>query len=245
MTASTAPASGTRHPKLLNDVDQIIDFVTGGNATFTIKNRNTGARATYKVVARENDDDVLTHYDVYAFVGNDNEDQGQYRLLGVMDVDGTWTPWTEARRALRLRNSAGTNPVGHWVDNKLSFLDRCVQTFRAGRTLSKAQSYRYRSACNKYKLPPVGEFGKVKRTAYPWTWDILMSGKDLPGVIEIWHVGSCCHCSKRLTVPASIELGKGLDCASQRKQAEQWKLLDRKLGRDLVNYAESLKVSAA
>jgi len=245
MAASTATASGTRHPKLLNDVDQIIDFVTGGNATFTIKNRNTGARATYKVVGRENQDDVLTHYDVYAFVGNDNEDQGQYRLLGIMDVDGTWTPWTNVARTERLLEMAENSPRGHWVDNKLDFIGRCAQIFESGRSLTKAMSYRWRSACLKYKLPPVGEFGKVKRTAYPWTWDVLMSGKDLPESIEIWHVGSCCHCSKKLTVPASIELGKGFDCASQRKQAEQWKLLDQKLGRDLVNYAESLKTSAA
>jgi hypothetical protein len=46
--------------------------------------------------------------------------------------------------------------------------------------------------------------------------------------IEIWHEGTCCRCGKRLTVPASIELGMGADCAKEKGYFELWEKLNNK-----------------
>lgn len=238
LTATPATPAKVRHPKILKG-DSIWKFLTGGNATATIKNRDTGNRATYKVVSK---DDGET-YQVLVFTGNDNTRKAHYTLLGVMDADGTWTPWTELGRIDALVAAIAAGPKGHWVDSKPTFLGRARASVRNGRSLSSAQSYRLNGAMGKYRVaacPPSG-MDRTKRVIFPWTWNRLMDGGVLPEAVEVWHEGSCCHCSKKLTVPASIELGKGWDCTSQRGEAEAWEKLNKKLGKDLVRYASTLQ----
>jgi hypothetical protein len=67
--------------------------------------------------------------------------------------------------------------------------------------------------------------GKVYRTgrsfnkdapaakAFAWVWSYVSRG-ELPPHCEIWHEGCCGKCGKPLTVPSSIAIGLGPDCAA-------------------------------
>jgi hypothetical protein len=50
--------------------------------------------------------------------------------------------------------------------------------------------------------------------AFNWLWANLKQD-SLPDTVEFWHVGRCCRCNRKLTVPASIESGIGPECASK------------------------------
>lgn len=51
--------------------------------------------------------------------------------------------------------------------------------------------------------------------AFVWFYRNLMEGRSIPDKIEFWHSGRCGRCGKQLTVPASIAVGIGPDCASK------------------------------
>ena len=57
-------------------------FVLGGNAYFTIVNPDTGARYTFRVRQRKNEDGTVTPYFVSVLNGPDNT--SHYRYLGVI-----------------------------------------------------------------------------------------------------------------------------------------------------------------
>ena len=224
-------ATASRHPALLRDSEEIVDYITGGKATFTIKNRNTGNRATYRVEAREDGG-----FDVLAFTGSDNSLKSSYTLMGRMDDEGFFTPRTGADLVNDLEKAVMAAPQGHWVDNKPDFRAKVRALLLAGRTLSKNMAYRFNGACSKYGV--AGYISdRIKLTILPWTWDRLVNkGLDLPDVVEIWHEGGCKCCGKKLTVPASIELGMGPDCAESHGKLDDWNALNRKLGSDLDAY---------
>jgi hypothetical protein len=48
--------------------------------------------------------------------------------------------------------------------------------------------------------------------AFAWVWNRVMSDRELPECIEVWHEGRCGRCGRRLTVPESIETGIGPVC---------------------------------
>ena len=50
--------------------------------------------------------------------------------------------------------------------------------------------------------------------AFNWTLGFLNAGKEPLGV-EVWHAGKCGRCGRLLTVPSSIEMGLGPECASK------------------------------
>lgn len=226
-----ASASASRHALLLRDSEEIIDYITAGKATFTIKNKSTGNRATYRVEAREEGG-----FDVLAFTGSDNHLKSSYTLMGRMDDEGFFTPRTGGDLVDDLRNAVAQAPKGHWVDDKPGFLGRVRRTLTNGGHLTKGMAYRFNGACSRYNV--AGYISdRIKLTILPWTWDRLVNkGLDLPDVIEVWHEGGCKHCGKKLTVPASIELGMGPDCASMNGKLADWNALDRKLGSDLDAY---------
>ena len=238
----TTPATDPRHRLLLKDDDEILEFITGGKAIFTVKNRDSGARATYRVEASGDGADRANT--VRAFTGSDNALKGSYTLMGTLDSDGRWTARTALSEADALIAAIKVAPKRHWVDNKPGFLTRCRELLVKGLALSKNQAYRYNGAVRKYG---VGGFitDKIKLVIFPWTWGRLVSGKGLPGMIEFWHEGCCRRCAARLTVPASIELGCGPDCATHMGCAEEWVLLDKKLGRDLEAYGAALALRNA
>jgi hypothetical protein len=227
---------------MLTTDDDILDFITAGLAIFTVKNRDTGNRATYRVEAH-GEGDART-YTVMAFTGAKNHLKTSYTLMGTLDEDGNWTARTAMSELDALEAEIARAPRGHWVDNKPSFLGRVRRTLAAGHDLSKNMAYRYNAAVRKYK---VGGFitDRVRLVVFPWTWSRLVSGVGLPERIEVWHEGCCRYCSKRLTVPASIELGMGPDCAEEHGRYGDWKTLDTLLGRNLEAYAAKLAKDAA
>jgi Family of unknown function (DUF6011) len=50
--------------------------------------------------------------------------------------------------------------------------------------------------------------------AFAWAWGYLARG-EMPPSCEVWHEGRCGRCSRVLTVPSSVELGFGPECASR------------------------------
>jgi hypothetical protein len=51
-------------------------------------------------------------------------------------------------------------------------------------------------------------------SAFDWVLSKLAAGVEPPNV-EIWHAGKCGRCGRTLTVPESIQLGLGSECASR------------------------------
>ena len=53
-------------------------------------------------------------------------------------------------------------------------------------------------------------------SAIAWKWFhdcIILGGRLRPEKVEIWHEGRCGRCNRKLTVPESIDIGLGPDCA--------------------------------
>lgn len=48
--------------------------------------------------------------------------------------------------------------------------------------------------------------------AFDYIYSNLCIGKEMP-LLEIWHEGRCCRCGRVLTVPESIAMGIGPECA--------------------------------
>ena len=51
-------------------------------------------------------------------------------------------------------------------------------------------------------------------TAFMWVMKHLFQGIE-PVNTEIWHAGKCGRCGRKLTVPQSIEIGLGPECATK------------------------------
>lgn len=66
---------------------RLLDFIFGGNATFTILNEKTHNRFTFKVVARKKNDDGHTIHFVKVLRGTDNEHDYTYMGCVVDQLD--------------------------------------------------------------------------------------------------------------------------------------------------------------
>lgn len=225
----------TRHAHLIAH-SSALEKMMAGDAIITLKNGDTGNRVTYRVTARED-----ARFEVRVFSGSDNARKGHYSLIGVMAKGGAWAPRSGATEIKELRAKIKAGPKGHWVDDKPGFLNSCERSIRSGRPLSKNQEFRFNGACRKYGVSR--KWAEVDSDmawkVLPWVWNRALRG-SIPESVEVWHEGACVKCAKRLTVPASIELGYGPDCAKTLGIHGEWMLLDKKLGRDLVAYASSL-----
>jgi len=49
--------------------------------------------------------------------------------------------------------------------------------------------------------------------AFDWFWKMLKADKLFPGNFHFFHAGRCGRCGRMLTVPDSIEIGLGPECA--------------------------------
>lgn len=47
---------------------------------------------------------------------------------------------------------------------------------------------------------------------FAWAWSFIARG-ELPPGCEVWHEGRCGRCGRALTVPESIAMGLGPECA--------------------------------
>jgi len=52
--------------------------------------------------------------------------------------------------------------------------------------------------------------------AWAWLWGLLARGHELPEALGVYHEGRCGRCGRVLSVPASITLGIGPECATKR-----------------------------
>ena len=236
-------ANNSRHQRLLDNPMAIMEFVTGGNSMFTVKNIKTGNRATYKAIKP---DIAGALFQVWVFTGDNNLRKSHYKCIGVVEANGRYRPygWRDAAADLEAKMAQGLK--GHWVDNR----QKLVENTKEYGNPTANQEFRLRGACNKYGVAKPGEVptsDTVRHAAFPWIWDQVRFGTNLPPVVEVWHEGACCRCGHKLSVPASIEIGHGPDCANVLGIYDEWKALDTKLGNDLVAYAEALnaKVDAA
>ena len=50
--------------------------------------------------------------------------------------------------------------------------------------------------------------------AFEWMFRRMLAGKDMAGIVEVWHEGVCGKCGRALTVPESIQAGLGPVCRS-------------------------------
>ncbi len=237
--SSSSLINKTRHGKLIENTLKIMQFITGGNSVFTIKNTQSGNRATYKVI--KIDDHPIILSEVWAFTGSNNQRKTDYDLIGFVGHDGTYNTWTWQHAAAEVSRRVQQAPKGSWVDSRPEFL----KSFENGWRISTAMEWRIRSVCKDYKVPPQppSNIGAVRQAAFPYVWERVRFGIDLPKGVEVWHEGGCCQCAHKLTVPASIELGLGPDCAAKCGRSEEWETLNKLLGPDLEKYANTLAQS--
>lgn len=233
-------ATGTRHRMMVNDPKVMLQFMTAGKATFTLKNRETGERATYRVEGHG--DGFERTYKVFAFTGQDNSRKGHYTMMGILDADGTWIVRDDRTLLQDLENR-----VLIYTPAK-SFIHRFLAEFkrmqREGEEIPPHMQKRYNSMLRSNKIPGFIS-DPVKLNLFPQMWEMLTESKPVPETWEFWHEGCCGRCGRRLTVPASIELGHGHNCAHLLGRKEEWEALNTKLGDDLESYAKGLAARTA
>ncbi len=218
-------SSSTRHGHLIAP-ERVKDFVTGGKSIFTVLNTATGNRGTFRVEKLEDSD---LDYEVRAFTGTDNSKKSEYTLLGWVRKGGTFLRYTQAAEYFDLRAKVEEKEPGSWL---LGFLDNWAKYQARGWVPTPKMQDRYDKSLRKFGVPaclPSTEKGVMLEKMFAWTWGRAHKGL-LPPTIEVWHEGACCYCAKRLTVPASIELGVGPDCAQERGLLPLWEALNRKPG---------------
>lgn len=136
--------------------EDVLQFITAGNAIFTIVFTNENKRYTYKAVASS---------------GN------KYLLVNVLTGPDNTNNYTQV----------------YWF-----YLNE-----------EKEPIFQY---CRNNKLyetsPSVVAFKKVFKSL------LLRPDEEWDG-IEVWHTGRCCRCGRMLTVPESITLGIGPECATR------------------------------
>lgn len=211
----------TRHRRLLAH-SQVQEFITSGRAIFTVLNTETRNRGTFRV---EYGDDV---YEVFAFTGSDNWQKSHYTLVGWIRDNQSFSWYTEEVEYNRLRAAVESDDHDPWL---LEFLDSWRRYQINGWEPTNKMVYRYRATCRKYEvLPALTSSDKTTRMRrmFSWVWSKAHTGAEFGPSIEIWHEGTCCRCGKRLTVPASIELGMGADCAKEKGYFELWQKLNSK-----------------
>ena len=54
----------------------------------------------------------------------------------------------------------------------------------------------------------------VPTSGFAYTYKAVAAGLE-PKNVEVWHAGKCGRCGRLLTVPSSIEMGLGPECASK------------------------------
>jgi len=210
----------TRHAHLIPS-DRVLQFITGGKSTFTVKNTTTGNRGTFRVERGDGEKD----YEVRAFTGSDNSKKSEYTLFGWVRKDGTFLRYTPVAEFLDLRAEVLAKEPGSWLVGFLASWEKCLSQ---GAQPTERMQERYAKTLRKFGVPacmPSTPKAALLEKMFQWTWARAHAGL-LPESVEVWHEGSCCYCSRPLTVPASIELGMGPDCAENRGFLPLWEALN-------------------
>lgn len=99
------------------NLENTLTFITGGNATFTIRSLKTGTRFTYKVTApADKDKDASTIYFVSTMTGSDNESNFSY--IGFIKQQGGVWRFFYGNKA-RLSNTATCVVAFEWAFNRI------------------------------------------------------------------------------------------------------------------------------
>ena len=107
------------------------------------------------------------------------------------------------------------------------FADNMMKAYRYGWRLSDKQDKFLAKMLKKAGLKPaVIPATDLRTKSFVWLMATLAKG-DLPASINFYHEGRCCKCARRLTVPASIMLHYGPDCAKVVGKFDTWKALNK------------------
>ena len=203
--------------------DQILPFLLGGKAVFTIVNKVTGNRGTFRV------DVVPTGYAVRTLTGTDNSSRICYTMLGYI-TEGQWYLRSDAEVCSLLHEAITESgkEKDKWL---LSFLESWADFRNRGVKPTVKMRARWGKMCRKFGIDDAAVPDSLQEKIFVWTWNRLHSSNPvLPTSIEVWHEGLCSHCARKLTVPASIQLGLGPDCAEKFGKLPLWLELNAKEG---------------
>ena len=145
----------------MNGSNVILNFVMGGNSTFTVRSVKTGVRYTFKI----------------------------------SKPDFEQKPWEPKKQEMHLVKVL----IGQDNENDYLLFGKIVNNEFSLTKKAKEQGITY-------------ETGYV--IAIMWVLKNLFAGVE-PKNTEIWHAGRCGRCGRKLTVPESIEIGLGPECATK------------------------------
>lgn len=241
-SSSSSPASSSsKETHLLTGKQKILEFVLGGKSLFTVKNSKTGNRATYRVSSLKSG----SGYEVLVMTGSDNTDWDRsYAKLGELDSSLKFSRYGMTEYLAELDKHSGSDS---WCRALLAGVRRSLSYggLRAKQSLYLAKLARKHDVRALYTSGVTGGEKDVRALAFPYLWSVLtqQEGKTVPAALEVWHEGRCCRCCRVLTVPASVEMGYGPDCAEDIGRLAEWVEFDTRLGRSVPSAASTAQVS--
>jgi len=129
--------------QLINDIENIKNFILAGNATFTIKSKVSGTYFTFKVKKPTK----KTPYFVSLLNGPDNE--SNYQILGTIFVNDNKVIYKHNDKKSRVGKDSPSNKAFKWFFNSIlnqkDITDRCEfyhegTCARCGRKLTTPES---------------------------------------------------------------------------------------------------------
>ena len=214
------PAPTPKHRLVIEGAEAQSEFILGGKAIFTIENTARETRLTFRVEAVKGETDK---FDVRIFTGSDNHLKTSYTFIGTFE-GGVFKP---TRGIVDLLPDLKT-----WADDKKDnyiqkFVKNMMRYYDNGWKLSEKQTKFLAKQLKKAGLAPaVIPSDDFRSKSFAWLMKTLACG-ELPDAIVFYHEGMCCKCARRLTVPASILVGMGPDCAARFEKGDLWKALNK------------------
>ncbi len=164
----------------------VADFVFAGNATFTLVSLKTGVRFTYKVRVKKEDLKRLEMEEASRLQAAEHGDMLEFR-----------PPFTASDVVYFVGLLRGP-------DNEADYSYMGVLRRDPARYFWTAASGKVGRGATAYK-------------ALVWFVDAMARARGVLGCqMEVWHEGRCGRCGRKLTVPESIGLGLGPECAGRR-----------------------------
>jgi len=99
----------------------------------------------------------------------------------------------------------GEAPTPPWFVSLLTGRENNTDYTFLGTIFEDSTTYRHG---RKSRVSPDAASAK----GFAWAWSYLAKGQLPPGC-EVWHEGTCGRCGRGLTVPSSIAVGLGPECA--------------------------------
>jgi hypothetical protein len=126
---------------------------------------------------------------------------GNARLTLVSQKTGT--RFTFRIKAKNVRKDEAATPP--WFVSLLSGRENDTDYTFLGTIFDDRTTYRHG---RKSTVSPEAPSAK----GFAWAWSFIARG-ELPPGCEVWHEGRCGRCGRALTVPESIAMGLGPECA--------------------------------